>query len=66
MTTTSSLVCPSLVARLQTLSNCGDAIVLEATLGDDVNMVLDNTLWFDTITNSRIGIGLAGNFFGIK
>ena len=45
--------------QLQTLANCGDAIRLEATAeataGKDYNSVLDNTLWFDTITNSRNG-----------
>lgn len=48
--------------QLQTLANCGDAIRLEAKpeppgiQNADENTVLDNTVWFDTITNSRIGI----------
>ena len=40
---------------MQTLSGCGDAIRLEAQPGTDINAVLDNTIWFDTITDSRVG-----------
>lgn len=44
-------------APLQTLANCGDAIRLEAQppKEGDIGTVLDNTIWFDTITNSRNG-----------
>ena len=42
-------------ALVQTLAGCGDAIRLEAQPGSDVNAVLDNTVWFDTITDSRVG-----------
>ncbi|EFN58054.1 hypothetical protein CHLNCDRAFT_142306 [Chlorella variabilis] len=44
--------------QLKTLANCGDAIRLEAQppKEGDIGTVLDNTIWFDTITNSRNGI----------
>lgn len=44
----------------QTLTSCGDAIRLEITPGDDVSTCLDNTIWFDTIRNSRIGTAGGG------
>lgn len=48
--------------QLQTLANCGDAIRLEAqpdsSSSPDWNTVLDNTVWFDTITNSRFGVAI--------
>lgn len=39
----------------QTLSNCGDAIRFSVTPGADVNNCLDNTIWFDSISNSVVG-----------
>ena len=40
---------------LQTLKNCGDAIRIEST-GAGMSC-LDNTLWFDSITDSKVGEG---------
>lgn len=50
---------PCLPPPPQTLSGCGDAVRLEmavgAAPGADSSTVLDNTIWFHSITASRIG-----------
>ncbi len=49
---------------VQTLTNCGDAIRLEMVYIEsqdgaiqDRRACLDNTVWFDRITNARYGEG---------
>lgn len=44
--------------QLQSLVGCGDAIRVTVTPGTDVSTVLDNTIWFDYIQNSRYGIAV--------
>eukprot|EP00887_Chlorella_sp_A99_P001982 scaffold18.g1982.t1 len=47
--------------QLQTLTSCGDAIRFETVLQGDKGTVLDNTVWFDKITNARNGIVFAAD-----
>jgi hypothetical protein len=45
---------------LQTLTNCGDAIRLEAQppREADIGTVLDNTIWFESISNARVAVAV--------
>lgn len=46
--------------QLQDLISCGDAIKLEMqkSSGDDASQILDSTIWFDRIVNSKVGIAI--------